>query len=194
MKLSVEHQKSYSRGQLLLRGFLGWFYIGIPHIFVLVQFEACSAILHFYTFWSIIFRGTFPKSWYDFQVKVLEWSMRYHSSMINLIDGYPEIGVFGKSTKVKLEVPYPKHFSKGSVLLRAFFGFIYVAIPHYFCLFFVGIWSLILGFLAWWVVLFTGEYPENWHSFQVGVMRWAIRVKLYLGFYTDEYPPFSTKE
>ena len=33
MKLDVTHQDSYSRGELLLRTFFGWLYIGIPHYF-----------------------------------------------------------------------------------------------------------------------------------------------------------------
>jgi len=49
-------------------------------------------------------------------------------------------------------------------------------------------------FLAWWVVLFTGKYPENWHAFIVGTMRWSMRVTLYMANMTDEYPPFSGKE
>jgi hypothetical protein len=49
-------------------------------------------------------------------------------------------------------------------------------------------------FIAWWVVLFTGKYPETWHAFNVGTFRWITRVQLYMGFMTDEYPPFSGKE
>ena len=35
MKLTVKHQESYSRGELLLRTFFGIFYIVIPHMFAL---------------------------------------------------------------------------------------------------------------------------------------------------------------
>ena len=51
-----------------------------------------------------------------------------------------------------------------------------------------------LGFLAFWAVLFTGEYPQSWFDFNVGTLRWATRVKIYMGNMTDEYPPFSGKE
>ena len=36
MKLTIEHQESYSRGELLLRTFFGWLYIVIPHLFILL--------------------------------------------------------------------------------------------------------------------------------------------------------------
>ncbi|EAY30425.1 hypothetical protein [Microscilla marina] len=34
MKLYVQHQQEYSRGELLLRTFFGWLYIGIPYFFL----------------------------------------------------------------------------------------------------------------------------------------------------------------
>ena len=35
MKLSIQHQESYSRGELLLRTIFGAIYIGVPHLFLL---------------------------------------------------------------------------------------------------------------------------------------------------------------
>ena len=36
MKLTIKHQETYSRLELLLRTFFGWLYILIPHYFVLL--------------------------------------------------------------------------------------------------------------------------------------------------------------
>ena len=36
MKLSITHQESYSRGELILRTLFGVVYIAIPHFFLLV--------------------------------------------------------------------------------------------------------------------------------------------------------------
>jgi len=79
------------------------------------------------------------------------------------------------------------------LLLKLFFGFIYVGIPHYFCLIFRMYATFFLTTLAFWTILFTGNYPENWFNFNVGTTRWGQRVSLYLGNMTDEYPPFSGK-
>ena len=73
-------------------------------------------------------------------------------------------------------------------------GFLYVALPHGFILFFRIIWGMILYFLAWWVVLFTAEYPKSWHQFWVETYRWQYRVIIYLSYMSDEYPPFNGKE
>ena len=67
-------------------------------------------------------------------------------------------------------------------------------LPHGFALLFRTIASIILQFIAFWIVLFTAEYPKSFHDFNVGTLRWGIRVSLYMSFMTDEYPPFSGKE
>lgn len=194
MKLTILHQESYSRGELLLRTFFGFIYIVIPHVFLMWFVGIWAGILTFLAWWVVLFTAKYPRRWFDFQVKFMNWQIRVNSRMSHLVDGYPAFWPSGTSDRVKLEVEYPEKLSRGLLLLRSFFGIFYVLIPHGFCLFF-RIWgTYILMFLAWWVVLFTGKYPENWHAFQVGTLRWGLRVNLYMGFFTDKYPPFSGKE
>ena len=194
MKLSISHQESYSRGELLLRTIFGAIYIMIPHGFLMFFVGIWSAILSFVTFWAVLFTGKFPQGIFEFQIKMANWKMRLNAAVMNLVDGYPAIGVGGTSDSVSLEVPYPESVNRGTVILRALFGVIYVGVPHGFCLVFRMIWGDILMFLAWWTVLFTGNYPEKWHAYQVGTLRWATKVGLYMGYFNDDYPPFSGLE
>jgi hypothetical protein len=194
MKLSITHQESYSRGELLLRSFFGWLYIVIPHGFLLFFCGIWSAILAFITFWVVLFTGKFPEGIFDYQIKLYNWSLRFMATVYNLVDGYPAFGLSGTSDKVSLDVERPEKVNQGMVLVRALFGVIYVMIPHGFCLFFRMIGGSVLMFLAWWAVLFTGNYPEKWHAYQVGTFRWQVKINLYLGYFTDEYPSFTGKE
>ena len=194
MKLDITHQESYSRGELLLRTFLGWLYIAIPHGFLLFFLGIWSAILAFVTFWIVLFTGKFPESIFEYQYKMLKWTLRLQATLLNLIDGTPAFGLASTSDKVNFELVRPEKVSQGKVILRALFGAFYVMIPHGFCLYFRMIGTGILAFLAWWVVLFTGNYPEKWHAFNVGTFRWYIRIMMYMGYFTDDYPPFSGKE
>lgn len=194
MKLTITHQEKYSRGQLLLRLFFGWLYIGIPHFFLLFFVSIWSAILTFITFFIVLFTGKFPASIFNFQIAFNNWGLRLSATLSNLVDGYPAFFPGGKSDAVSLEVPRPEKVSRGLVILRLLFGWAYVGIPHGVCLFIREIGTLVLAFLAWWAVLFTGKYPARWHAFNVGSFRWLYRVSLYLGYFTDEYPKFSGKE
>ncbi len=194
MKLTIKCQDSYSRGELLLRTFFGWLYIAIPHLFVMMFVGIWASILSLLGFFVVLFTGKWPKDWFDFLVKYMNWGARLNASMNNLVDGYPQIGVNGTSDTVKLEVPYPESINQMSVIIRFLFGWAYVGIPHGFCLCFRMIASSFITCIAWYIVLFTGKYPEAWHGFQVGTYRWMYRLSLYLGYMTDEYPPFSGKE
>ena len=69
-----------------------------------------------------------------------------------------------------------------------------IVIPHFIILPFLYIGACFVMLIAWWVVLFTGKYPEGMHKYMVGLLRWAQRICNYIYFMTDKYPPFSMKE
>lgn len=158
-----------------------------------ILFGSMGAILSFIAFWVVLFTGRYPQSFFEYQLKLIHWNTRVSARLFNLADDYPPFGLDAKDDYVNVDVKYPERISRGLVLLRLFFGAIYVIIPHAFILFFRLIWTHILVFIAWWVVLFTGEFPQSWHEFIVGTLRWQTRVNLYLSYMTDEYPPFSGK-
>ena len=63
--------------------------------------------------------------------------------------------------------------------------------PHYLALgvlYFIGVFAWII---AWFGILFTGQFPRGIFNYLVGVMRWGYRVGAYLALVRDEYPPFS---
>lgn len=194
LKLEIKRQESYSRGELLLRSFFGAFYIAIPHVFVMMFVAIYTQILSMIAWWVVLFTGKYPMSWFETQVNMLKWTNRLYARLWNLSDGYPAIGLGGTDENTSLEVEYPESLSRGILLLRAFFGIFYVMIPHGIVLYLRMIASQIIIMIAWWIVLFTGSYPESMHSFNVGTIRWMTRLNLYMGFMTDEYPPFSGKE
>ena len=193
MKFDITQQESYSRSELLLRTFFGWLYIMVPHTLVLFFVGIWSSILHFISWWVILFTGRYPASFFEFHVKMIAWNMRLTASLWNLIDGYPSIGTAGGHPAVTLDVPYPESLSRGKLLLRAFLGVFYISIPHGFCLYFRMIATGFLNFLSWWSILFTGRIPDDWFQFNVGTLRWTLRLNLYMTNMTDDYPPFSGK-
>ena len=193
MTLSVQWQGSYSRGELLLRTILGPVYIVVPHVVLLGLAGIAVAVVGFLTFWAILFTGTYPRGFFDFQLGVLRWSNRLSATLYQMVDGYPAF-FFQDTEKVKTDCPYPESVGRGSLLLRAILGGFYVGIPHGIALGIRQIGSSVLVFLAFWVILFTGEYPERWHGFNAGTLRWNARMQAYLLWMHDDYPAFSGKE
>ena len=78
---------------------------------------------------------------------------------------------------MKLTVSHLDKYSRGQLILRTLFGAIYIGIPHLFLIAIVGIWSAILTFITFWIVLFTGKFPESIFNFQIGFQNWILRLE-----------------
>lgn len=186
----VKYQEKYSRGELLLRTFFGWLYIGIPHGLALLFLGLILNFMALFAFFIILFTGRTPEWYYNWAVKIQRWTLRVNARTSNLADGYPAFGMDASDDKTTFELPFWQ-ISRGQLLLRAFLGLFYVGIPHLFVLYFRMIGTAFLMFAAFFVVLFTGKYPENWHRFNTGTLRWAVRINLYLSWLYRDYPPFA---
>ena len=190
MKLDIVHQSRYSRGELLLRSFFGFFYIAIPHAFCLYFLAIWAIILHIITFFIILFTQRYPKANFDYFLKFFRWQLRVNAKMLNLSDGYPAFGLNADDDKTSLDVPYNEHVPWTKALLIFLLG-AFILIPHLFCLVFLSIGAWFMIFFSWIVVLFTGKYPEGMHQYMVRFIRWNTRVNLYLYFMYPHYPPFN---
>ena len=95
---------------------------------------------------------------------------------------------------VQLSIEYPERLSRGLVVLKLLFGWLYVGIPHGIILWLYGIAVAIVTFIAFFAILFTGKFPRGMYDFVVGYMRWSLNVSAYLGLLRDEYPPFSGEQ
>lgn len=191
MTFNIAHAQSLSRGELLLRTFFGFLYIYLPHFFVLLFMGLWGSILSFISFWIILFTGRYPQSFFEYQVGLIRWQMRLQARQFNLTDGYPAFGIDSQDEAITFDVPYPQNLSRGMLLVKFFFGWLFVLIPHGIVLYLLTLAVLVVNFVGFWIILFTGQLPAGIHNFVVGYIRWATRVNLYLGNMTDTYPPFS---
>ena len=139
------------------------------------------------TLLMILFRKRYPRWWFDFNVELTRFTARVGAYMALLTDEYPST-VEHQSVQLEIDYPDAEHdLSRGLPLVKWF-----LAIPHYFVLFFLVIGAFFAVILAWFAILFTGKYPRGLFDFVVGVTRWGVRVNAYAFLLTtDQYPPFS---
>lgn len=137
----------------------------------------------------IVFRQKYPKWWFTFALELKRFSSRVGAYVFLLTDKYPS--TTDKQT-VTLNIPYPdvqQDLNRWLPLVKWF-----LAIPHYFVLFFLVLGAIGATIIAWFAILFTGVYPKELFDFVVGVGRYSVRVDAYaLLLTTDVYPPFSLK-
>jgi hypothetical protein len=150
-------------------------------------FFATGTFLFFPTLLMILFRRKYPRWWFDWNLNVTKFSARVGAYGALLTDEYPSTE---REQSVHIEIPFPdvkKDLLPGMPLVKWF-----LAIPHWFLLFFLGIAAGFCIFISWFAILFTGKFPQGLFDFVVGVGRWGLRTGAYAFLLvTDQYPPFS---
>ncbi len=87
---------------------------------------------------------------------------------------------------VRFEVAYPEETGRWLILARWLLG-----VPQLLVAELMQSLAQLLAFFAFWVILFTGKYPESLFRLVVGATRWIYNVYCYVLFHDGPYPPFS---
>jgi hypothetical protein len=134
----------------------------------------------------IIFRQKYPRWWFDWNLELQRFSNRVIAYLALMDDRYPSTD---EEQSVHLDYSYPvvgQDINRVMPLIKWL-----LAIPHYIVLFFLNIAAIVAVIIAWFAILFQGEYPRGIFDFVEGVLRWNNRVVGYaLTLVTDRYPPF----
>jgi hypothetical protein len=148
---------------------------------------AVAIFLAIVSWFTIVFTGTHLIGVRQFTSYYLRWRVRALAYFMLLEDVYPPFGDAPYPASIEIADPVSAR-DRVSVGLR-----ILLAIPHIIALFFVLIaWGL-ATIAAWFIILFTGTYPQGLYEFGTGALRWRLRVESYMLLMVDEYPPFSLR-
>jgi hypothetical protein len=139
------------------------------------------------TMLMILFRQRYPRWWFDFALELARFGTRVGAYLVLLTDQYPSTV---EEQSVHLQIDYPdveRDLNRWLPLVKWL-----LAIPHFLVLFVLSVAALFAVLIAWFAILFTGQYPRGLFDFVVGVARWSLRVQAYaILLVTDSYPPFS---
>jgi hypothetical protein len=147
---------------------------------------AAGGLVFLPTMLMLLFKQKYPKWWFDWNLAITRFTARLSAYILLLRDEYPSTD---EEQAVHIEIPYPdaKELNRWLPLVKWI-----LAIPHIIVLFFLYIANWIAVIVAWFAILFTGNYPRSLFDFVVGVLRWSLRISAYAFILTtDEYPPFS---
>jgi hypothetical protein len=145
-----------------------------------------GGLLAFAPLLMIVFRQKYPRWWFDWNLELLRFSNRVGVYLALMDDRYPATD---EHQSVYLDYPFPdvpRDLNRWLPLVKWL-----LAIPHYIILAFLTIGAVVAVIVAWFAILFTGQYPKDLFDFVEGVMRWHNRVLGYaVVLVTDRYPPF----
>ncbi len=166
--------------------------LAIPHLMIGSALRSLRGTLTLISLITVLFTEQIPRPLFDVIVMTYRYEWRAMSYALFMHEDYPPFDFTlsseddGQEPHTSLRLAYPEQLERWKPLYKWF-----LAIPQYFVLaglFVAACLGIIVGFF---VVLFTGEYPEAIRDFLVSAYRYALRVEAYVGLLTDSYPPFS---
>jgi len=165
--------------------------LAIPHLVVLYALLLVERALAFLSFFLVLFTTEIPEPILNFRAMTYRYWWRVFTYAGFMRNEYPPFSFTSVTEDDAIDpatysLDPPGQMQRWAPLYKWI-----LAIPHYFVLFFLEIVAFFVWIIAFFAVIFTGEFPQVLRDFNLGVMRWFLRVDAYVFFMTDEYPPFS---
>jgi hypothetical protein len=180
LQFDVAYPDHLSRGLIWVK----WWLLAVPHFIVLYLLQIAFNVVFLISWVLILILGRYPRSLWEFSVLYLKWQARVTSYCLLQRDDYPPFG--DGDYPVLFHLDYPDRLSRWKIFLKWLF-----VIPHLVVLGFLWIAVMVVWVIAWFAILFTGNFPRGMFDFVTGVQRWSYRVSVYYYLLTDAYPPFS---
>ncbi len=182
-QFDVEYPDELSRLLIFVK-----FLLAIPHLLILYALSGVLSVITIIAFFAILFTTRYPEGLFKIAVGVMRWQANVYAYILLMRDDYPPFSWESGEYPLTLEVEYPGTLNRWLPLIKWL-----LIIPNLIVFFIVMIVAFLLIFVAWFAILFTGNFPRGMFDFVVGTMRWSLRVNAYTYFMRDEYPPFSLK-
>lgn len=165
--------------------------LAIPHWAVLYVLNIALSVLGIVAWFAILFTGNIPRGVFDFMSMIFRYQWRTTSYVAFLREPYPPFDFTASNLDpgndpARVSFDYPERLSRGLIFIKWL-----LVIPHFIALFFVFIGAIFVGIAGFFVVLFTGRWPEGMRNYLIGCSRWSQRATAYFYLMTDVYPPFS---
>ena len=190
----VRYPETLHPGHVIAKLFLGWIYVGIPHGIILFFYGIAVGFSSLAAFVAILITGQYPENLFNFNMGFYRWSARVSAYLNFMTDQYPPFTAEHVSdSPVDVRIQRQESYSKPHALLRFFFGWLYALIPHGIILLFYALAVSVTALIAFFTIVFKGQYPIELYRFAAGLERWNLRLDAYLSFMTDMYPPFNNR-
>ncbi len=174
------------------RPLVNWL-LAIPHLVVIYALGIVSEVIGIVSWVIILFTGALPEGLANVQVMYLRYAMRTYTYAAFLREEYPPFTFDttpadpGDDARVRVDIT-PALLDRNR--LTCAFRII-LAIPQFIVLAVLGFAAAVVGLIAFFAVLFTGQWPDGLRDFVLKVLRWNVRVQAYFLLLTDQYPPFT---
>src|SRR5207247_244270 len=123
-------------------------------------FSGAGGLLFLGPLLMILFRRKYPRWWFDWNLELQRFTNRVFIYLALMDDRYPATD---QQQAVHLDYVYPdaaRDLNRWLPLVKWL-----LVIPHFIVLVFLWIAGIVVGFIAWFAILFTGRYPKGLFHF-----------------------------
>lgn len=163
----------------------------LPHILLLFLFGMMIQILAWIGYWGIAFTDRLPDPVRRLEIIFLAWITRVVAWFAGTTDVYPTFGTDQDYPVTVTVEAAPQPRSRLLAVLGIFLLRTVAALPHFVILFLMSFGVLLVAWVGYVIVVFTGQLPLGIHEFILNYQRWWARAWGWTVALTDEYPPFT---
>jgi Domain of unknown function (DUF4389) len=156
--------------------------LAIPQLIVLYVLSIVAELVAIVGWFAALFTGRLPAGLAGFLTDWLRWSARVGSYLALLTDRYPPFEMADAGYPVRISAA-PRQLNRLAVLFR-----IILALPVAVLVSVLWYGSVVIGFVAWLIVLITGTMPVPLYQAIAAVTRYGIRYYGYFFLLSGTYP------
>ena len=156
--------------------------LAIPQLIVLYALTIVAELVAIAGWFAALFTGRLPAGLAGFLAGWLRWNARAVAYLALLTDRYPPFEMGDADYPVRVSVA-PGRLNRLAVLFR-----IILAIPVWLLLGLLAYGGIVIGFVAWLIVLITGTMPLPLYQAIAAVTRYGIRYYGYFFLLSGTYP------
>lgn len=182
MAFDVLYPDRLSRLSTFFRGFL---LVPIALVLGLLQYFITIALM--FGWMTVFWRKKYPMWLFHALSGSFDYTARAWAYGALLTDQFPSFSREQSMVSLDFDDPPSGYLSRWRVL----FWKGILLFPHMVVLQFLAMAVFVVTVLAWFGILFTGNYPRGMFQFSVGVQRWYHRVTAYFASFNDRYPPYA---
>lgn len=167
------------------------YFVAIPWQIVMFLYGFVASFAIFIAWFALVFTGRYPEGLYNFVGGYVRMAGRVNAFTYLLTDEYPPFnGEDDPAYPVRVGIAEPlDKYSRVKVFFRYFLG-----IPVMLLAFVHSIILMVVTFIAWFAIMFTGRHPEGLFGPARSAAAYLTRSSAYFALLTEDWPPFSLEE
>jgi hypothetical protein len=165
--------------------------VAIPWLIVAALYGFAASIAVLIAWFALVFTARYPESLYNFVAGYVRFNTRVNGFIYLATDEWPPFnGDTNESYPLRVGIPPPKpEYSR----LKAGFRLI-VGIPVLLLAYVQSLIALVIAFIGWFAILFTGRLSEGLFGALRSALAYNARATAYFALLTEDYPPFSLED